>query len=87
MYSDFQKEFLKETLHFSGCWLFLKKWNNESVVTNIILPTNVRKNVPMKFLENFQIKSPPPIKMGAETMSVLLSQVALFLKVCPMTIP
>ena len=55
MYSHFLKKFLREALHFSGCWLFLKKWNNESVVINItphlILtppiqvypPTNVRK--------------------------------------------
>ena len=35
MYSHFLKKFLKETIHFSGCWLFLKKWSNESVVINI----------------------------------------------------
>ena len=28
----FTKKNLKETIHFSGCWLFLKKWNHESVV-------------------------------------------------------
>ena len=28
----FPKEILKEKLHFSGCFLFLKKLNNESVV-------------------------------------------------------
>ena len=34
MHSHSQTKFLKETLHFSGCWPFLKKWNNESVVSN-----------------------------------------------------
>ena len=32
MHCEFLKKFLKETLHFSRCWLFLKKWNNESFV-------------------------------------------------------
>ena len=31
MHSHFLKKLLRETLHFCGCWLFLKKWNNESV--------------------------------------------------------
>ena len=31
----FPEQILKETLNFSGCWLFLKKSNNESVVINI----------------------------------------------------
>ena len=50
MHSCFLKNFLTETLHFSGCWLFLKKSNNEIVVINITPPievyppTNVRKN-------------------------------------------
>ena len=38
MYSHFLKKFLKETLYFSGCWLFLNKWIKESVVTNITPP-------------------------------------------------
>ena len=25
------EEILKKALHFSGCWLFLQKWNNDSV--------------------------------------------------------
>ena len=32
MHSHFLKKFLTETLHISGCWLFLKKWNNEIAV-------------------------------------------------------
>ena len=28
----FPEKLLKEALHFFGCWLFLKKWNNETVV-------------------------------------------------------
>ena len=35
IYSHFLKKFLKETVHFSRFWLFLKKWNNEGVVINI----------------------------------------------------
>ena len=35
MHSHFQKKFLKETFPFSGCWLFLKKCNNESALINI----------------------------------------------------
>ena len=38
MHSHFLKKFLTETLHFSGCWLFLKNWNNEIVVLNITPP-------------------------------------------------
>ena len=33
MHSHFLNKFLEETLHFFGCWLFLKKLNNESVVS------------------------------------------------------
>ena len=70
MHSHFVKKFLKETLHFSaGCWLFLKKWNNEGVYysPHIILtpPIEVyfphkckKKFGPHKILANFQIKSP-----------------------------
>ena len=47
MHSHPLKKFLTETLHFSGCLLFLKKWNNEIVVINI---------TPHKILANFQIK-------------------------------
>ena len=66
------KKFLTETLHFSGCWLFLKKWNNEIVVINIITPSynfkspikvypphkSKKKFCPHKIFANFQIKSP-----------------------------
>ena len=71
MHSHFLKIFLRETLHFAGCWLFLKKWNNEGVVINItppysfnsphtsISPRKCKKNFcPHKILANFQIKSP-----------------------------
>ena len=63
--------FLKKTLYFSGCWLFLNKWNDESVVTNITPPYNFnsphrglsphkckKKFCPHKILANFEIKSP-----------------------------
>ena len=63
-------EFFTETLHFSGCWLFLKKWDNEIVVTNIttsilswashrdlFLHKSKKKNCLHKILANFQIKS------------------------------
>ena len=78
MHSHFLKKFLKETLHFSGCWLFLKKWNNESpgiLLPNIIItlpiqvypPKNVRKNfVFTKFWQIFKL-SPPIIMRGTET--------------------
>ena len=32
MYSHSLKKFLKETLHLSGYWLFLRKWNNKKIV-------------------------------------------------------
>ena len=32
MHSEFLKKFLNETLHFSRCWLFLKKGNDQSAV-------------------------------------------------------
>ena len=51
MHSHPLKKFLTEILHFSVCWLFLKKWNNEIVVINI---------TPHKILANFQIVSVPP---------------------------
>ena len=35
MHSHFLKNSLKETLHFSACCLFLKKWKKENVVTVI----------------------------------------------------
>ena len=69
------EEILMETLHFSGCWLFLKKRNNEIIVINITPPfyfncpievyppTNLRKNfVPTKFWQIFKLS--PPIIMG-----------------------
>ena len=75
MHSHPLKKFFTETLLFSGCWLFLKKWNNEAVVINvtrlIILtppievypPTNLRKNfVPTKFCQVFKLT--PLIIMG-----------------------
>ena len=68
------EEILMETLHFSGCWLFLKKRNNEIIVINITPPfyfncpievyppTNLRKNfVPTKFWQIFKLN--PPIIM------------------------
>ena len=68
------EEILMETLHFSGCWLFLKKRNNEIIVINITPPfyfncpievyppTNLRKNfVPTKFWQIFKLS--PPIIM------------------------
>ena len=70
MHSHFVKKFLKETLNFSaGCWLFLKKWNNEGVYysPHIILtppievyfPHKCKKKIGQhKILANFQIKSP-----------------------------
>ena len=76
-YSHFLKKFLRETLHFSECWLFLKKWNNESVINvtplHLILtppidvypPKNVRKTfVPTKFWRIFKLN--PPIIMGGQ---------------------
>ena len=36
-HSHFLKKFLKKALHFSECWLFLKKWNNESVLIKYII--------------------------------------------------
>ena len=56
MHSNFLKKFIKETLYFIGCWLFLSEWNNGNVVTSIappklfrlshrgLSPRNVRKN-------------------------------------------
>ena len=69
MHSHFLKKLWKETLYFSGCWLFLKKLNNKVVTINITLPlynfkspigvyppTNVRKNfVPTKFWQIFKL--------------------------------
>ena len=76
----FPKEIFKETLHFSVCWLFLKKLNNEGVVINITPPysfnspievyplTNVRKYfAPTKFWQIFKL-SPPTIMGEVETM-------------------
>ena len=71
--ATFPNEILK-TLHFYQPWLFLKKWNNESV-SNIVInitpthlfltstievypATDVRKNCHHKMLTNFYIKSP-----------------------------
>ena len=34
---DRKKKFLKKTLHLSGRLLFLKKWNNESIVSNVVM--------------------------------------------------
>ena len=71
IYSHFLKKFLKETFHFSGCWLFIKKWDNEGVVFNNTPPYNFNSphrglsphkymNIfcPNKILANFQIQSP-----------------------------
>ena len=70
MHSYFLKKLLKETLHFSGCRLFLKKCNNESAeCSNIVLPhlfltppievypaRNVRKKfVTTKFWQIFKL--------------------------------
>ena len=70
MHSHFLKKFIKETLYFSGCRVFLNKWNNESVVTNIaptkqlylppsefILHKCKKKFCPHKILANFKITS------------------------------
>ena len=58
----FPEEIHKGTLYFSGCWLFLNKSNNESLVTNmtppieVYPPTNVRKNFdPTKFWQIFKL--------------------------------
>ena len=63
---------LIETLHFSGCWLFLKKWNNEIIIIllppfyfNSLIefypPTNLRKNfMPTKFWQVFKLIPPSP---------------------------
>ena len=37
----FPEEIHKGTLYFSGCWLFLNKSNNESLVTNMTPPIEV----------------------------------------------
>ena len=66
MHSHFFKKFLKERLHFSGCWLFLKKWNNESIVISITPPYIFNSPVKVykkklylyKILAIFQMKSP-----------------------------
>ena len=69
IYSHYLQKFLKETLHFSGCWFFLKNWNNEDVVINITSPhrdlcpptsphKHMKKFCPHKILTNFKL-SPP----------------------------
>ena len=71
MHSHFLKKFFKKTLHFSGCWMLLKKWNNKTIVINITSPYNFtsthrglsplkckKKNCLQKILGNFQIMSP-----------------------------
>ena len=66
MYSHSLKKFLKETLHFSGCWLFLRKWNNEKIVIlpspplpHIILtPQKYKKTLcPTKFWQIFKLSN------------------------------
>ena len=65
MHSHFLKKFFKETLHFCRCWLFLKKWNNESVV--MLLPHIILSS------QNFQIKSSYCNKRGKRNHLKLLS--------------
>ena len=77
MHSHLLKKLIKEALYISGCWLFLNKWNNESVITNITRPynfnsrievyppTNVRKNfVPTKIWKIFKLSLPIIMKKG-----------------------
>ena len=65
MDSHFLK-FLKATLHFFGCWLFLKKWNNKIVLINITPSYNFnslyRFIVRTKFWQIFKLNS--PLKYG-----------------------
>ena len=72
---DLKEKFFKETTHFSGCWMFLKKWNESKASKTLLSPCNFnshhrglspqkcKKNFcPRKILTNVQIKY--PIIMG-----------------------
>ena len=74
----FPEEILIEILQLSGCWLFLKEWNNEVIVINItpsslfqlphrcFPPTNLRKKfVLTTFWQIFELS--PPIIMWVGT--------------------
>ena len=55
MHSHFLKKFLKETLHFSERWLFLKKWNNAH--RGLSCHKCKKKFCHHKVLANFHIKA------------------------------
>ena len=55
MHSHFLKKFLKETLHFSERWLFLKKWNNAH--RGLSCHKCKKKFCHHKDLSNFHIKT------------------------------
>ena len=88
MHWHFLKKFLKITSLFE-CWMFLKKWNNETTVIlfpHIILTppievypsTNARKNfAPTKFWEIFK-SSPPIIIFWGESGAGAETMVKLF---------
>ena len=72
---DLKEKFFKETAHFSGCWMFLKKRNESKASKTLLSPSNFnshhrglspqkcKKNFcPHKILTNVQIKY--PIIMG-----------------------
>ena len=50
MHSYFPKKFTKETLHFPGYWTFLKKWNNETIASKILLRSYYFNSPPQRFI-------------------------------------